>query len=113
MDEELKPTATQEENPLDNEELKDAIEAKLRQIQTQNLLLGAQVVCQTVLDKIYAFERALGSKSTNDYKRLMKDIKRFCEVGVSRKVNPDGTTEPINKDAEETAQNQWRYKDND
>ena len=28
MDEELKPTATQEENPLDNEELKDAIEAK-------------------------------------------------------------------------------------
>ena len=27
MDEELKPTATQEESPLDNEELKDAIEA--------------------------------------------------------------------------------------
>ena len=30
-----------------------------------------------------------------------KDIKNFCEVGLSRKVKTDGTTEPI----EETAQN--------
>ena len=68
------------------------------------MLLGAQVICQTVLDKISEFERIPGSKSNNDHKRLIKDIKKFCEVGLSRKVNTDGDAEPVEKN-EETVQN--------
>lgn len=81
--------------PEKKDELKDAIEETLSKLRRQNLLLGAQVICQTILDKIIAFERTPGSKSNNDHKRLIKDIKNFVEVGLSRKVNTDGETEAI------------------
>lgn len=84
-----------------DDELKGAIEATLSKIRRQSMLLGFQVACQTVLDKIVAFDRKPGSKSNNDHKRLIKDIKQFVEQGLSRKVNTDGETESI----EETAQN--------
>lgn len=86
---------TDEVTPEVKDELKDAIEDTLSKLRMQSMLLGAQAICQTILDKIYAFESSRGSKSANDYKRCLKDIKRFCEVGLSRKVNTDGTTETI------------------
>ena len=98
--EENKPIENQEET-LSNDELKSAIEEGMSKMRRQLMLLGAQVICQTVLDKITKFENTPGSKSNNDHKRLIKDIKKFCEVGVSRKVNTDGETEPV----EETVQN--------
>ena len=91
------------ENPMDNDELKSAIEEQLRKIQSQNLALGFRVCCQTVLDKITAFERSPGNKSNNDHKRLIKDIKKFVETGLSRKMNEQGEIEVPT--TEETAQN--------
>lgn len=100
--EELNNTIEEQETPnMNNDELKGAIEETLSKIRRQSMLLGAQVMLQTVLDKITAFERKPGSKSNNDHKRLIKDIKQFCETGLSRKVNTDGETEPV----EETVQN--------
>lgn len=87
--------------PEEKDELKEAIEGTLSKLRRQSMLLGFQVSCQTVLDKITAFERKPGSKSNNDHKRLIKEIKAFVEQGLSRKVNTDGETEPI----EETVQN--------
>lgn len=86
----------------EKDELKEAIEETMSRLRRQSMLLGFQVACQTVLDKITAFERKPGSKSNNDHKRLIKDIKQFVETALSRKVNTDGETEPIE---EETAQN--------
>lgn len=85
-----------QEEPLNNEELKDAIEETLSKIRRQSMLLGAQAMCRTILDKIIVFERTAGKKSNNDHKRLIKDIKKFCETGLSRKVNADGETEENN-----------------
>ena len=82
-------------DPEAKDELKDAIEETLSKLRRQSLLLGAQAICQTILDKIIAFERKPGSKSNNDHKRLIKDIKNFVEVGLSRKVNTDGETEAV------------------
>lgn len=79
--------------PEAKDELKDAIETTLSKLRRQSMLLGFQVACQSVLDKITAFERKPGSKSNNDHKRLIKDIKQFTEQGLSRKVNTDGETE--------------------
>lgn len=83
------------------DELKDAIEETISNIRRQSMLLGAQAICQTILDKIYAFESSRSKKSANDYKRCLKSLKEFCAVGLSRKVNADGETET----SEETAQN--------
>lgn len=79
-----------------DDSLKQAIEEQLKKIQRQNLLLGAQTACSVVLQKIIAVQNKSGKITMNDYKRLVKDIQKFCEVGVSRKVNADGETEPIN-----------------
>ena len=79
-----------EEDPL-----KEAINEQLKKIQRQNLLLGAQTICHTVLEKILKAENQPGKRTMNDYRRLIKDLKKFCETGLSRKVNTDGETEPI------------------
>lgn len=81
---------------VETDELSDVIGKALSNIRTQSMLLGAQAICQTVADKIYKFESSYGKKTANDYKRLIKDINKFCEIGLSRKVNPDGTTEEVN-----------------
>ena len=80
--------------------LTTAIEEQLSKIRRQSMLLGFQVAAKTVLDKIVAFESSHGKKSANDYKRLIKDIKKFVETGLSRKVTADGETEPINNNTE-------------
>jgi hypothetical protein len=76
-----------------SDELKNAIMNRMQKIYNDGMTVGLQTACHTMLDKIYAFERKPGSKSTNDYKRLMKDVKKFCEIGVSRKMNDSGEAE--------------------
>lgn len=73
-------------------ELKDAVNDVLEKVRTQALLLGGQSMCSVILQKIITFEHKQGKTTMNDYKRLVKDIKGFCAKGISRKVNPDGTT---------------------
>ena len=99
--EENTKTIEEENQKANDKELQDAIEEQLSKIRRQSMLLGFQVSTKTVLDKIIVFERTPGSKSNNDHKRLIKDIKKFCEQALSRTVNTDGETEPV----EETVQN--------
>ena len=105
-EEQTAPVETSEQN---NEEdpLKEAINEQLKKIQRQNLLLGAQTILHTVLEKILKAEMQPGKRTMNDYRRLVKDLKKFCETGLSRKVNTDGETEPIEEESttEETTQN--------
>ncbi len=86
---------------------REAVEAEFKKIQRQNLMIGAQTICRTVLDRIIAAEAKPGKRTMNDYKRLIKDLKNFCITGLSRKVNADGETEPVDVESpvEETVQN--------
>lgn len=95
-------TIENQKETLNNDELKDAIEETLSKIRRQSMILGFRVSCQTILDKINAFERAPGSKSNNDHKRLIKDIKKFVEQGLARQMNENGEIEVSES---ETAQN--------
>ena len=88
-------TENETATPEVKDELKDAIEDTLSKLRRQSMLLGFQVASRTILDKIVAFEKRPGSKSNNDHKRLIKEIKHFVETSLSRTVNTDGTTEPI------------------
>lgn len=82
--------------PSSDDTLKEAIQEQLKKIQRQNLLIGAQTVAHVILEKISKAESQPGKRTMNDYRRLIKEIRNFCEVGVSRKVNADGETESIN-----------------
>ena len=97
IEEEIDNSLIDEEAKTDDE-LKSAIETKLKEIQTQNLLIGAQTACTVILKKIAAWEAQPGKRTLNDHRRIIKDIKEFCLTGVSRKVNPDGTTSPRDGD---------------
>ena len=104
--EELNNPIEEQENPVMNdEELKGAIEERLSKIRTQSMILGFRVACQTIRDKIVAFERTPGSKSNNDHKRLIKDIKQFVEQGLARKMNENGEIEIPEDPVTETVQN--------
>ena len=99
--EEIKTIEEQETASINDDELKGAIEEQLSKIRRQSMLLGFQVAAKTVLDKIIVFEKTPGKKSNNDHKRLIKDLRKFCEQGLSRKVDENGET----KSVEETIQN--------
>lgn len=122
MDETMKNTATEELNEeigtegegtievpveISEDTFKEVVEEELGKIRRQNLLIGAQTVCKAVLDKIVAFKVKQGKPTMNDYKRLVKEIQKFCETGLSRKVTVDGETVPRDEEpaAEETVQN--------
>lgn len=77
---------------LTTDELKQAVNDTLERVRTQAMLLGAQVICSVILQKIEAFQGQPGKRTMNDYKRLTKDIEQYCRTGVSRKVNDNGTT---------------------
>lgn len=90
--------------PMDKDELTKAVEAQMSKLRTQSMMLGAQAFCRVVLQKIYAVMSKPGKKSYRDYERLIDDIKQFCETGISRKVNEDGTTSPMEEENNEATE---------
>lgn len=92
-----------DESIIDIDLVQETIEEQFEKIRTQAMLLGFQVAIKSILDKIIEVETKPGKRSMNDYKRLIKDIRGFCQTGLSRKVNLDGTTSPV--DESETVQN--------
>lgn len=81
-----------------NVELEEVVNEQMEKLRTQAMLLGAQSMCKVVLDKIYTCLAQPGKKSYRDYERLIADIRKFCETGLSRKVNLDGTTSPVEEE---------------
>ena len=106
FDEEIAPDqeSTEDQTESSKDPLKEAVEEQLRKIRRQNILIGAQTACKVVLEKIIVAENQPGKRTMNDYKRLIKDLKNFCNTGLSRKVNADGETEPI-KEESSTSEN--------
>lgn len=88
-----------------DDEFKNAVYERMRKIHSDGMIVGFQTACHTALNKIYEFERGAGKKSTNDYKRCIKDLKKFFETGLSRKVNSNTEPESEENETTETAQN--------
>ena len=76
-----------------NEEFEKLVEEQMSKLRTQSMLLGAQSACSVVMQKIVN-AKSKGKMSYRDCERLIKEIVEFCQIGLSRKVNADGTTSP-------------------
>ena len=102
----LEEATEQDQAPAlaEDQEFKDLVYERMRKIHNEGMIVGFQTACHAALEKIYSFERGAGKKSTNDYKRCVKDLKKFFETGISRKVNA-GTAEEESNVESETAQN--------
>ena len=104
----LELDVTQEEQTTElanDQEFKDLVYERMRKIHNDGMIVGFQTACHTALDKIYSFEKSAGKKSTNDYKRCLKDLKQFFEIGISRKANSTEATKEESSVEEETVQN--------
>ena len=93
-----------EQQVMSPEELEEFVKEHLEKARNQGLMIGAQTMARVILQKIYEFKSKQGKKSYRDLERLVADIQKFCETGVSRKINPDGTTSPIEEDNEDPEQ---------
>ena len=89
----------------EGDEFKKLVYERMRKIHNEGMVVGLQTACHTILDMIYSFERIAGKKSANDYKRLIKEVKRFCEVGTSGNKNSNSDTENEKEATAETVQN--------
>lgn len=89
----------------EDDDFKELVYTRMRKIYNDGMIVGFQTACHTALDKIYAFERSAGKKSTNDYKRILKDLKKFFEIDISRKDDPVETAESEENTNAETVQN--------
>lgn len=88
-----------------DEDFKELVYSRMRSIHNEGMIVGFQTACHAALGKIDAFEHSTGKKSTNDYKRCLKDLKKFFETGISRKVNSAESADEENNAETETAQN--------
>lgn len=95
MNEENKIVETATKAETETDELTKVVEETLEKVRTQAMLLGAQAMCSVILEKIATVKAQPGKRSLRDYERLIKDVEQFCRIGLSRKVNPDGTTTPV------------------
>ena len=89
----------------EDDEFKKLVYERMRKIHNEGMVVGLQTACHTILDIIYSFECGPGKKSSNDYKRLIKEIKKFCEVGTSNKQNSNSDVKNEEESTSETAQN--------
>lgn len=98
--------AMEQNNDLDQDnEFKEAVYTKMRQIHNEGMIVGFQTACHTALNKIYSFEKKAGKKSMNDYKRCIKDLKQFFETGIELKVTADESSATEENAGAETVQN--------
>lgn len=86
-----------QETSKSEDELKTLVEEKMSQLRTQSMLLGAQAAMSVVNNKINT-TLSKGKMSYRDYERLIKDIAQFCNIGLSRQINLDGTTSELNEE---------------
>lgn len=93
-----------QETSKSEDELKTLVEEKMSQLRTQSMLLGAQSALSVVNKKINT-TLSKGKMSYRDYERLVKDIVQFCNIGLSRKVNLDGTTSELNEENADESRN--------
>lgn len=91
MDEENKEIEQEVEQTKD-EELTELISKQFEQLRNQSMLLGAQTMCATILQKVILWKKT--NVSRRDLERICKDIEQFCRTGLSKQVNEDGTTSP-------------------
>lgn len=81
MDEENKIV---EETNVD--ELKKDVQDVMEKIRTQAMLLGGKAVCTVIYNIIQKFYTQPGKRTLNDYKRLIKEIEKFCKTAVGHDV---------------------------
>ena len=71
--------------PMNNEELKQAIDGTLQRIRTQSMLLGYRTACMTIMQMISGWRKP--NCSHREYERIFKKLEEFCGKVLKQEEN--------------------------
>lgn len=74
------------ENVNDTPDLKDEIKHVMDKLQTQSMLLGGQSMAIMIARMIDGEMNKPGKRTMADMKRIVKEVRRFCQVAIDHKV---------------------------
>ena len=75
-----------EENKMSNDELKDAINETLEKVRTHAMLTGARSMTVVIANMIDAEMNKPGKRTNNDMKRIIKQVRQFCQTAIDHPV---------------------------
>lgn len=80
-----------------DEKFRSQITGTLKGMQSRARLDGMKTMAQLILTVINSFEKKDGKKSCNDYKRLVKNIKKACNHALENKEADSNEQESENR----------------
>lgn len=75
-----------EENKMSNDELKNAINETFEKVRTHAMLTGARAMTITIANMIDAEMNKPGKRTNNDMKRIIKQVRQFCQTAIDHPV---------------------------
>jgi len=71
---------------IDEEKLKESVNEVLEKVRTQAMLLGGRSMAMVIANIIDESMRQPGKRSMNDMKRIVKNVRDFCQKAIDVKV---------------------------
>lgn len=89
-----------EENKMSNDELKDTIKEMMEKLRTQSMLLGGRSMTVVIANMIDAEMNKPGKRTNNDMKRIIKQVRQFCQTAIDHPVEQPKFEEDENGEEE-------------
>ena len=88
-----------EENKVNVDELKNDVQEVMEKLRTQAMLLGGQSMALMIARMIDGDMNKPGKRTHNDLKRIIKEVRQFCQVAIDHKVETPTFEEGADEEA--------------
>ena len=75
-----------EEKNISTDELKDTVKEMMEKLRTQSMLIGARSMTVVIANMIDAEMNKPGKRTMNDMKRIIKQVRQFCQTAIDHPV---------------------------
>ena len=87
------------ENVVNVDELKNDVQEVMEKLRTQSMLLGGRSMALMIARMIDQDMTKPGKRSYNDLKRIIKEVRQFCQVAIDHEVETPTFGEVSNEEA--------------
>lgn len=87
------------ENVVNVDELKNDVQEVMEKLRTQSMLLGGRSMALMIAKMIDQDMTKPGKRTHNDLKRIIKEVRQFCQVAIDHEVETPTFGEVSNEEA--------------
>lgn len=87
------------ENNINVDELKNDVQEVMEKLRTQSMLLGGRSMALMIARMIDKEMNKTGKRTHNDLKRIIKEVRQFCQVAIDHEVEAPTFGEVSNEEA--------------